>query len=350
MAGNLRVPAVRRSEGIVRDDVTCEHGTAMDVHCCNCHSGFLFKSTDECTCTPLTPGEPETPPQERVHELKCWPKYFFAVEIGVKPFEIRRNDRGFKAGDLLLLREWAPPEHLPTCVSHENGAPCVGCFDGAYTGKQMCRRVTYVTDYEQRPGYVVLGIGPTPATPSTRGEPADAHDNACPTTGNYQPRDRLLWEIADLTRLREERDRLDVERKEAVAFNNHAHRVLNDADVPCSDGMRGESMYLWRRVEWLVADRDAKAVTIAAILAENLKLLDWRTDATSALRRPGGAFYDDVPRHIREMEVELSTLRTRIEKAIATERKSTPPSQRGLVEPVLKRFKATLQDSTPPQV
>lgn len=32
-----------------RDDVTCEHGTAMDVHCCNCHSGFLFDS-DSCTC------------------------------------------------------------------------------------------------------------------------------------------------------------------------------------------------------------------------------------------------------------------------------------------------------------
>lgn len=31
-------------------DVTCEHGTAMDVHCCNCHSGFLF-DVNECWCT-----------------------------------------------------------------------------------------------------------------------------------------------------------------------------------------------------------------------------------------------------------------------------------------------------------
>jgi hypothetical protein len=34
-------------------EVVCEHGTAMDVHCCDCHSGFLFDSTptvnrDEC--------------------------------------------------------------------------------------------------------------------------------------------------------------------------------------------------------------------------------------------------------------------------------------------------------------
>lgn len=23
-------------------DWVCRHGTAMDVHCCGCHSGFLF--------------------------------------------------------------------------------------------------------------------------------------------------------------------------------------------------------------------------------------------------------------------------------------------------------------------
>src|SRR3990167_3178605 len=27
----------------------CEHGTALDVHCCNCHSGFLF-TPNECVC------------------------------------------------------------------------------------------------------------------------------------------------------------------------------------------------------------------------------------------------------------------------------------------------------------
>lgn len=31
------------------DDPTCEHGTALDVHCCNCHSGFLFDA-DWCVC------------------------------------------------------------------------------------------------------------------------------------------------------------------------------------------------------------------------------------------------------------------------------------------------------------
>lgn len=30
-------------------DYVCEHGTAVDVHCCNCHSGFLFDA-DWCVC------------------------------------------------------------------------------------------------------------------------------------------------------------------------------------------------------------------------------------------------------------------------------------------------------------
>lgn len=30
-------------------DYVCEHGTATDVHCCNCHHGFLFDA-DSCVC------------------------------------------------------------------------------------------------------------------------------------------------------------------------------------------------------------------------------------------------------------------------------------------------------------
>lgn len=32
-------------------DVVCQHGTAMDVHCCNCHSGFVFDMAHECPPT-----------------------------------------------------------------------------------------------------------------------------------------------------------------------------------------------------------------------------------------------------------------------------------------------------------
>lgn len=42
------------------------------------------------------------------HELKIWPAWFDAVRSGLKKWEIRKNDRGFKEGDILVLKEWNP--------------------------------------------------------------------------------------------------------------------------------------------------------------------------------------------------------------------------------------------------
>lgn len=45
-----------------------------------------------------------------IHELKIWPQYFEAVTDGRKTFEVRVNDRGYQAGDTVILREWKPDE------------------------------------------------------------------------------------------------------------------------------------------------------------------------------------------------------------------------------------------------
>ena len=42
------------------------------------------------------------------HELKILPEYFEALASGTKTFEIVLNDREYKVGDLLILREWTP--------------------------------------------------------------------------------------------------------------------------------------------------------------------------------------------------------------------------------------------------
>lgn len=61
----------------------------------------------------------------KTHDLKIWPEYFDAVETGLKNFEIRLDDRGFKVGDRLHLREWDR-------------------FRQCYTGRETSREVTYI--------------------------------------------------------------------------------------------------------------------------------------------------------------------------------------------------------------
>lgn len=79
------------------------------------------------------------PKQPKTINLKIEPKYFEAQEKGNKNFEIRKNDRGYQVGDLLFLHEY------------ENNQ---------YTGRLLVRKVTYITAYKQKEGYVVLGTKP----------------------------------------------------------------------------------------------------------------------------------------------------------------------------------------------
>lgn len=48
-------------------------------------------------------------PNIRLHSVKCWPVFFAAITQHGKSFEIRKNDRMYRPGDLLQLNEWHPP-------------------------------------------------------------------------------------------------------------------------------------------------------------------------------------------------------------------------------------------------
>lgn len=44
------------------------------------------------------------------HELKTWPGPFGAMRLGLKSFEVRKDDRNFAVGDTLILKEFDPVE------------------------------------------------------------------------------------------------------------------------------------------------------------------------------------------------------------------------------------------------
>ena len=73
------------------------------------------------------------------HYLKTRPEYFRAIEKGIKNFEVRFNDRGFKVYDILHLQEWC---------------------GGEYTGRLIEAEVTYVLDNPEfcKEGFVVMAI------------------------------------------------------------------------------------------------------------------------------------------------------------------------------------------------
>lgn len=40
------------------------------------------------------------------HAVKSCPDQFRLARDGIKQFEVRKNDRGYKVGDILILQEW----------------------------------------------------------------------------------------------------------------------------------------------------------------------------------------------------------------------------------------------------
>lgn len=76
-----------------------------------------------------------------IHELKILSGYFKDVLDGRKSFEVRKNDRDFREGDLLALNEYG---------------------EGGYTGRCCLVKIDYILNDKNYvlKDYVILGIKP----------------------------------------------------------------------------------------------------------------------------------------------------------------------------------------------
>ena len=82
------------------------------------------------------------------HELKTDQSVFILSWTGVKPFEIRLNDRDFRSGDILILKETRYSDE-----EMKSGKPL------EYTGRQLTRRVDFiVSGYGLQDGWVVMTV------------------------------------------------------------------------------------------------------------------------------------------------------------------------------------------------
>lgn len=77
-------------------------------------------------------------------ELKTIPEYFDKVAKGLKKFEIRYNDRDYKAGDILILKEWVPEEKAERDENDEIIYPFDIDKPAKYTGRQIACKVVYI--------------------------------------------------------------------------------------------------------------------------------------------------------------------------------------------------------------
>jgi hypothetical protein len=44
----------------------------------------------------------------KIHHVKSWPQYFKPIKAGFRTHELRRNDRDYNVGDLMVLEEFDP--------------------------------------------------------------------------------------------------------------------------------------------------------------------------------------------------------------------------------------------------
>lgn len=80
--------------------------------------------------------------QERaIHDVKVLPEYYSEIQSGAKKFEYRKDDRGYRVGDIIRLREYIPERK-------------------SYTGNSLEAEITYILKGAMNipTGYAIMSI------------------------------------------------------------------------------------------------------------------------------------------------------------------------------------------------
>ena len=85
------------------------------------------------------------------HKLKTWVRFWDAVASGEKNFEVRKNDRAFQTGDILVLQKF----------DHEEMRYVLDGYTILSKPLEIRKRVSFLLQgglFGIEPGYCVLGL------------------------------------------------------------------------------------------------------------------------------------------------------------------------------------------------
>jgi hypothetical protein len=98
----------------------------------------------------------------RTHELKSWSRFFRPIVAGERTHELRRNDRDYRVGDRLLLREYDPDSKAYT------GSHCEADITSMTSRDVPCA----VSDEGLNPDFCILSIRVISVSPNLRESPS----------------------------------------------------------------------------------------------------------------------------------------------------------------------------------
>lgn len=83
-----------------------------------------------------------------VHILKSWPKFFNPIATGERMHELRRDDRSYRVGDQLLLKEFEPISAV------FSGRECLVKITSLTSADEPCA----VSEEALHPGFCILSV------------------------------------------------------------------------------------------------------------------------------------------------------------------------------------------------